>query len=136
MRSLLLDRTMVNVVTRLILSPHCVYCKQYYMRELRLQHYRTTLSKIHARSYIIASMAEREFTKLFKYMQGEFKKINDRLEQTATKHEIDRPTNAVDAYAKQAETYMEEMLALSHKVDRLERWILKVAEATGVKLLA
>ena len=81
-------------------------------------------------------MAEREFTKLFKYMQGEFKKINDRLEQTATKHEIDRPTNAVDAYAKQAETYMEEMLALSHKVDRLERWILKVAEATGVKLLA
>lgn len=80
-------------------------------------------------------MADDEFTKLFKYMQGEFKKINDRLEQTATKHELNRLTNAVDTYAKQTETYMEEMLALSHKVDRLERWILKVAEATGVKLL-
>jgi len=26
------------------------------------------------------------------------------------------------------------MLALAHKVDRLEQWILKIAEATGVKL--
>jgi hypothetical protein len=81
-------------------------------------------------------MTEDECTKLFKYMQSEFKRINDRLEQTATKDDVNRPTNAVDAYAKQAETYMQEMLALSHKVDRLERWILKVAEATGVKLLA
>jgi hypothetical protein len=32
--------------------------------------------------------------------------------------------------------YMQEMLALGHKVDRLEQWILKVAEATGVKLSA
>ncbi len=79
-------------------------------------------------------MAEDEFTKLFTYMQGEFKKINERFD--ATDMRIDRLTNAVDAYAKQTETYMEEMLALSHKVDRLERWILKVAEATGVKLLA
>ena len=31
---------------------------------------------------------------------------------------------------------MQEMLALGHKVDRLEQWIMKVAEATGVKLIA
>jgi hypothetical protein len=62
-------------------------------------------------------MAEDEFTKLFKYMQREFKRINDRLEQTATKDEVNSLTNAVDAYAKQSETYMQEMLALSHKVD-------------------
>lgn len=69
-------------------------------------------------------------------MQDEFKKINDRLEQTATKDELNRLTNAVGAYAKQTETYMQEMLALAHKVDRLERWIMKVAESTGVKLAA
>jgi len=80
-------------------------------------------------------MAEDEFTKLFKYMQHEFKMIHDQLEQTATKDEINRLTNAVDAYAKQSETYMQEMLALGNKVDRLEQWILKVAEATGVKLV-
>jgi len=32
-------------------------------------------------------------------------------------------TNAVDAYAKRVEVYMQEMLALTHKVDRLEQWI-------------
>lgn len=79
-------------------------------------------------------MSQDEFTKLFKYMDTEFKKVNDRLEQTATKEDLDRLTNAVDAYAKDVETYMQEMLALGHKVDRLEQWILKVAEATGVKL--
>lgn len=81
-------------------------------------------------------MSEDEFTKLFKYMQKEFRGINNRLKQTATKKELNRLTNAIDAYAKQTETYMQEMLALGHKVDRLEQWILKVAEATGVKLVA
>lgn len=79
-------------------------------------------------------MSEDEFTKLYKYMQKEFKVVNARLEQTATKKELDRLTNAVDSFAKQTETYMQEMLALAHKVDRLEQWILKIAEATGVKL--
>lgn len=79
-------------------------------------------------------MSQDEFTKLFKYMQKEFDKINSRLEQTATKKELDTLTNAVDAYAKQADTYMQEMLALSHKVDRLERWINQIAEKTGVRL--
>lgn len=79
-------------------------------------------------------MTNDEFMKLFKYVQKEFKQVNDRLEQTATKDELNKLTNAIDAYAKQTEKYMQEMLALGNKVDRLEQWILKVAEATGVKL--
>ena len=51
-------------------------------------------------------MSEDEFTRLFKYMHTEFKKINDKLEQTATKKELNYLTNAVDAFAKQSETYM------------------------------
>ncbi len=69
-------------------------------------------------------------------MQTEFKAIHAQLENTATKVELNNLTSAVDAFAKQSETYMQEMLALGHKVDRLEQWILKVAEATGVKLSA
>ena len=64
-------------------------------------------------------MSQDEFTKLFKYVQKEFESINTKLDGTSTRQDLDRLTNAVDAYAKQAETYMQEMLALSHKVDRL-----------------
>lgn len=77
-------------------------------------------------------MSDDQFTKLFKYMQQEFKRIDGRFEEVNTK--IDTYAGAVDSYAKQTETYMQEMLALGRKVDRLEEWILKVAEATGVKL--
>ncbi|MGH7195567.1 MAG: hypothetical protein ACREGA_02195 [Candidatus Saccharimonadales bacterium] len=77
-------------------------------------------------------MSDDQFTKLFKYMQGEFQKVNERFDETDAK--IDSYAGAVDTYAKQTETYMQEMLALAHKVDRLEQWIYKIAEATGVKL--
>lgn len=77
-------------------------------------------------------MSDDQFSKLFKYMQQEFKKIDERFNDTNLK--IDQYANAVDAYAKQTEIYMQEMLALGNKVDRLEQWIHKIAEATGVKL--
>ncbi len=71
-------------------------------------------------------------TKMFKYMQQEFKAV--RLDISEVKESVDHYANSIDAYAKRAKTYIQEMLALGHKVDRLEQWILKVAEATGVKL--
>ena len=77
-------------------------------------------------------MSEDQLMKMFKYMQKEFTAV--RTEIAEVKTNIDTYANSVDAFAKQSETYMQEMLALGHKVDRLEQWILKVAEATGVKL--
>lgn len=65
-------------------------------------------------------------------MQKEFSVV--RKDIADVKQSVDSYAAAVDAYAKQTETYMQEMLALGNKVDRLEQWILKVAEATGVKL--
>jgi len=70
--------------------------------------------------------------KLFKHMNMRFDSVDKEFEKVH--QEIDDLRNSVVAYAKQAETYMQEMLALGSKVDRLEQWILKVAEATGVKL--
>lgn len=41
---------------------------------------------------------------------------------------------SVDAYAKKADTYFQEMLILSHKVNRHEKWIQQIAERLGIKL--
>ena len=41
---------------------------------------------------------------------------------------------AVDAYAKKADAYFQEMVMLSKKVDRQERWIQVIAKKVGVKL--
>jgi len=35
---------------------------------------------------------------------------------------------------KKADTYFQEMVMLAHKVDRLERWILQIAEKVGLRL--
>lgn len=42
---------------------------------------------------------------------------------------------SVDAYAKKADTYFQEMVMLTHKVDRLEKWIQEIAEKVGIKLV-
>ena len=41
---------------------------------------------------------------------------------------------SVDAYAKKADTYFQEMVMLSHKVDRHEKWIKQLTEKLGVNL--
>ncbi len=42
--------------------------------------------------------------------------------------------SAVDSYAHKADAYFQEMVALSHKVNRLEKWIHQIAEKSGIKL--
>ena len=41
---------------------------------------------------------------------------------------------SVDDYAKKADAYFQEMVMLTHKVDRHEKWIQQLAEKLGVKL--
>lgn len=41
---------------------------------------------------------------------------------------------SVDAYAQKADTYFQEMVMLSHKVDRHEKWFQQIAEKLGIKL--
>jgi hypothetical protein len=47
---------------------------------------------------------------------------------------FDELQGAVDAYAKRADAYFQEMVALSHKVERHEDWLHQIAERLGVKL--
>ena len=41
---------------------------------------------------------------------------------------------SVDAYAFKADKYFQEMLMLTHKVDRHDKWLHQIAEKLGVKL--
>ena len=62
----------------------------------------------------------------------------------ATREEIDQKfyemrqdfstlQSAVDRYAKRADAYFQEMVALSHQVKRHERWLHQIAEKLGIK---
>jgi uncharacterized coiled-coil DUF342 family protein len=41
---------------------------------------------------------------------------------------------AVDAYARKADAYFQEMIVLAHKVNRLEKWVHQIAEKVDIKL--
>jgi hypothetical protein len=45
------------------------------------------------------------------------------------------PTS-VDAYAQKTNTYFQEMLMLSRKVDRLERWVMELTDKLNAHLKA
>lgn len=51
-----------------------------------------------------------------------------------TKGEFSNLQTAIDAYAKRADAYFQEMVMLAHKVDRHEKWIQQIAEKLGIKL--
>ncbi len=50
------------------------------------------------------------------------------------KEDFSNLESSVDNYAKKADTYFQEMVALSHKVDKHEKWIQQIANKLGIKL--
>jgi DNA replication initiation complex subunit (GINS family) len=59
----------------------------------------------------------------------DFEGFKDELKQ-----DFSNLQTAVDNYAKKADTYFQEMVVLTHKVERLEKWLQKVADKIGIKL--
>lgn len=60
--------------------------------------------------------------------------LKEAVKDLSTKKDVNDLLSAVDAYAKKADTYFQEMVALAHKVNRHEKWIQQIAEKLGVKL--
>ncbi len=60
--------------------------------------------------------------------------LKEAVRDLTTKSDFNELMTAVDAYAKKADTYFQEMVMLSHKVDRHEKWLHLVAEKLGIKL--
>jgi len=78
---------------------------------------------------------DQKFTRIderFENIDQKFTRIDERFDEI--KKDFIDLQSSVDAYAKKADAYFQEMVMLSHKVDRLERWIQQVAKATGVRL--
>jgi len=62
------------------------------------------------------------------------RELNSLQESKADKSDINNLMNALDAYAKKADTYFQEMVMLAHKVDKLEKWIHQIAGKVGINL--
>ncbi len=75
----------------------------------------------------------KRFDKLFDVFATK-ENIQEIVKNLSTKEDFNNLLNAVDAYAKKADTYFQEMVMLAHKVDRHEKWIQQLAEKLGVKL--
>jgi len=60
--------------------------------------------------------------------------MKDMIGSLVTKEEFSNLQSAVDAYAKRADAFFQEMIVLAHKVDRHEKWLHQIAEKLGIKL--
>ncbi|MBU4274633.1 hypothetical protein KKE19_02365 [Patescibacteria group bacterium] len=78
-------------------------------------------------------MAE-DSSELITYLDERFTKIEKVLETKADKVDIQNLMTAVDKYAEKADAYFQEMLMLSQKIDRHEKWLHLVADKLGIKL--
>lgn len=75
---------------------------------------------------------EQNFSELIEYLDGKFNENKERID--ALEEKFDILQTSVDIYAKKADTYFQEMVALSHRVDRHEKWFQQVAQKLEIKL--
>jgi uncharacterized coiled-coil DUF342 family protein len=73
-----------------------------------------------------------DFSELIQYLDDKFREAEN--ERADIRNEVKDLRGAVDAYAQKADTYFQEMVMLSHKVDRHEKWFRQVAEKLDIKL--
>ena len=60
--------------------------------------------------------------------------LKEAVANLVTKDDFNDFQTSVDAYAEKADAYFQEMVMLTHKVDRHEKWFHQIAEKLGMKL--
>ena len=81
-------------------------------------------------------MSQDEFTRLFKYMEERFDRIDKALADKADKKDVELLLNAVDSFAKRQEINDDERLVMGHQLDKLDQWVHELANKFGVSLSA
>lgn len=81
-------------------------------------------------------MNEDQFMKMFKYMEKRFDDVDKRIDGIENKFDkrFDDLTRLIDGYAAKIDSYAQEMAAMEHKINRLEKYIQVLAEKAGVDL--
>ncbi|HUC78780.1 MAG TPA: hypothetical protein VMQ58_00905 [Candidatus Saccharimonadales bacterium] len=79
-------------------------------------------------------MSEDQFTKLFKYMQDQFKLVNQKLDDKASASDMQMVLNLLDSIVKRQEISDDERLVMGHQLDRLDRWTHELANKIGYTL--
>lgn len=79
-------------------------------------------------------MEEKELnlSELVQFLSEKFEHLDKRFDEMRL--DFSSLQTGVDAYAKKADTYFQEMVMLSHKVNRHERWLQMMADRMGVHL--
>ncbi len=72
------------------------------------------------------------FPELIEYLDQKFISIDRRFE--AMEERFIESQRGLDVYAKRADEYFQEMKLLTRQVDRHDRWIHRLADATKTKL--
>jgi len=75
---------------------------------------------------------DKDLSELIQYLDEKFGNVDKQLGEM--KQDFVSLQTGVDAYAKKADTYFQEMVMLSHKVDRHEKWMQQIAEKLDIKL--
>ncbi len=84
------------------------------------------------------------YAELIQYLDEKFNKIGldlvevktdkaDKVDIASLKKSFNDLQTSVDTYAQKADTYFQEMAMLTHKVNRLEKFLEKVAEKLDMK---
>lgn len=75
---------------------------------------------------------DKDFSELIQYLDNKFTGIDKRFDDM--KESFINLRSSVDVYAKKADAYFQEMVMLSHKIERHEKWIQQIADKLGIKL--
>ena len=79
-------------------------------------------------------MSDDQFTKLFTYMQDEFKAVKDKLDQKSSQESLDRLTNTIDSFVKRLDDAEIEQASRDLQFERLQSWAREVSAKTGIPL--
>mgnify|MGYP001597787320 CR=1 FL=1 len=73
-----------------------------------------------------------DFSQLITYLDEKFNAVDARLDHV--EQSFSDLQGSVDAYAKKADTYFQEMAAMRHAISRHEEWLQQIAKKVGLKL--
>lgn len=77
-------------------------------------------------------MSDNQFSKIYRYIQEQFKNIDNRFDSVDNR--FDLLTSVIHGYAGKIDVYAQEMAAMEHKINRLEKYVQVLDDKAGVDL--